>query len=352
MKLTTQIIKNLPVTEKRKVYWDSNNTGFGVRVAPTGLKTFVFMYRFQGKCQMLTIGRFRQARLEAMHRRVKTLKNALKKGEDPKVIISRKPTNGLTLDNAKPSEKILSDKEISLFWNGIERVGISKHIQIALKLMLFFGQTKKSILQTEWSHLDFEANIWTIQKKAKKELRKNLIPLLDIGSLLFRELPEDSQWVFPSAKINNGHLSETSIDQAIRYIRLSSNIPMLKASDIRRTIGINMVNSGVHYLIVKEILGFKTEDTFSFIGINQFPDYSSNSQMDLFTYKTTQTIITMNSNLKLRAFEWWHKRLLNILSIKPVILCHKKKGLAGTGSDIATIDGDHTSSGFLSKDKM
>ena len=106
MNFTNEAIKSLPVTEKRKVFWDSKQTGFGIRVAPTGLKTFVFMYRFQGKCQMLTIGRFRQARLEAMHRRVKTLKNALKKGEDPKVIISRKPTNGLTLDNAKPSENI------------------------------------------------------------------------------------------------------------------------------------------------------------------------------------------------------------------------------------------------------
>ena len=138
MKITNETIKNLPVTEKREVYWDSNNTGFGVRVAPTGLKTFVFMYRFQGKCQMLTIGRFSEERLETMFHRVRTLKKALKKGEDPKSIVSDESINRLTLGDAKPTKTILSEQEISAFWDGIERVGIPIHIKTALKLMLFF----------------------------------------------------------------------------------------------------------------------------------------------------------------------------------------------------------------------
>mgnify|MGYP001218131727 CR=1 FL=1 len=115
MNFTIKSIKSLPVTAKRKVYWDSNNTGFGVRVAPTGLKTYVFMYRYRGKSQMLTIGRFNQARLDAMYRRVNNLKIALKKGEDPKAVISSKPTSELTLKNSKAAEKILSGKEISFY---------------------------------------------------------------------------------------------------------------------------------------------------------------------------------------------------------------------------------------------
>ena len=132
MNLTIETIKSLPATEKRKVYWDSNHTGFGVRVAPTGLKTFVFMYRFQGKCQMLTIGRFPEESLEAMFHQVKNLKNALRGGDDPKLIISKETNHTLNTDNAKPVKKILSEKEISEFWNGLEKINISIQIKTAL----------------------------------------------------------------------------------------------------------------------------------------------------------------------------------------------------------------------------
>mgnify|MGYP001418572702 CR=1 FL=1 len=256
---------------------------------------------------MLTIGRFPEERLEAMFHRVKTLKEALKGGEDPKSIISNESINGFTPDYVKPTKKKLSEKEISAFWDGIERVGIPIHIKTALKLMLFFGQTKKSILQTQWSHLDFETSKWTIPKIAKKEVRINVIPLLDTGDILFGELPKVSHWAFPSSK-RNSHISEASIDQAIRYIRLASDIPMLTASNLRRTVGVNMVNAGIHCLVVKEVLGFKTEDNFPFIETHQPSNYPVNT-----TTEVTETI--NNSNFKLGAFRWWHNRLLNILSI-------------------------------------
>ena len=136
MNLTIETIKSLDVAETRKVYWDSNNTGFGIRVAPTGLKTFVFMYRFQGKCQMLTIGRFPEERLEAMFQLVKILKAALKKGEDPKSILSKESNNPLNSDNAKTTKKILSGKEISEFW---------EHFVCVL-------QTKCSGILESWGH--------------------------------------------------------------------------------------------------------------------------------------------------------------------------------------------------------
>ena len=306
MNLTIETIKSLPATEKRKVYWDSNHTGFGVRVAPTGLKTFVFMYRFQGKCQMLTIGRFPEESLEAMFHQVKSLKTALKEGDDPKLIISKEANHILNKDNAKPIKKILSEKEISELWNGLEKINLSVQIKTALKLMLFFGQTKKSILQTQWDHLDFQTNRWIIPKLEKKEIRMTVIPLLERGKALFESLPKVSKWVFPSTKRNN-HISEASLDQAIRYIRLASDIPMLTASNIRRTIGLNMVNSGTHCLVVKDILGFKTEDNFPFIDLKQLPNYS-------FRHSTEGPGRINENSLKLDAFQLWHDYLSNILT--------------------------------------
>ena len=113
MNFTKETIESLPVGNKRKVFWDSNNTGFGVRVAPTGLKSFIFMYRFQGKCQMLTIGRFLEEPLEAIFLKVATLQEALKKGKDPKLILSKESFNS---GKAKPPKKILSGQEILAFY--------------------------------------------------------------------------------------------------------------------------------------------------------------------------------------------------------------------------------------------
>ena len=45
---------------RRQVLWDSEISGFGVRVYPSGRKSFVLSYRFQGRKQLLTLGQHSQ----------------------------------------------------------------------------------------------------------------------------------------------------------------------------------------------------------------------------------------------------------------------------------------------------
>lgn len=54
------VIRNLKPEEKRKVYWCNGCPGFGLRVTPSGTKTFVYKYMSGRKSRWLTIGKYPQ----------------------------------------------------------------------------------------------------------------------------------------------------------------------------------------------------------------------------------------------------------------------------------------------------
>ena len=57
--LTDLKIRNLKPVENRRIeVWDALLPGFGVRVSPTGTKSFILMYRFSGKLRRQTFGRY------------------------------------------------------------------------------------------------------------------------------------------------------------------------------------------------------------------------------------------------------------------------------------------------------
>ena len=56
MKFTDRSIKALIASEKRYIEWKDGGGGLGIRVTPNGRKTFIFMYRFDGRARMMTLG--------------------------------------------------------------------------------------------------------------------------------------------------------------------------------------------------------------------------------------------------------------------------------------------------------
>jgi integrase len=85
LRLTTSAVTNLaaPVTGKA-VYWDDRLPGFGVRVLPSGTKTFFVQGRTEaGKQFMLTVGRFGTLAPDAAYQKAKGLLGDVAKGKDP-----------------------------------------------------------------------------------------------------------------------------------------------------------------------------------------------------------------------------------------------------------------------------
>ena len=67
MKFTDRQIKALKPRKERYEVWETNGKGFGVRVAPTGRKSFIFLYRYQGTSRRITFGNYPKVSLADGH---------------------------------------------------------------------------------------------------------------------------------------------------------------------------------------------------------------------------------------------------------------------------------------------
>jgi integrase len=83
VRLTDSRIKSISPKESRFIEWEDGETGLGVRVFPSGVKSFVFMYRFDRKPRMMTIGKYPQVQLVEARRKVAIAREELEKGVDP-----------------------------------------------------------------------------------------------------------------------------------------------------------------------------------------------------------------------------------------------------------------------------
>ncbi len=83
---TDKLLANLRPREKRYVVWEENHRRLGtlgVRVAPSGRRTWIFMYRFSGRSRMATLGLYPRMTVAAVHAAVAALMEALERGQDP-----------------------------------------------------------------------------------------------------------------------------------------------------------------------------------------------------------------------------------------------------------------------------
>jgi integrase len=84
-KFTELAIKSLQPEIKQKDYRDSLVTGLILRVSPGGTKTFRFWYRFNGKANSITLGRFGVLTLAEARNKAKRAIARVAEGEDPSV---------------------------------------------------------------------------------------------------------------------------------------------------------------------------------------------------------------------------------------------------------------------------
>lgn len=81
MKFTDKKIQNLKPKAQRYEEWEGN--GFGVRVTPRGVKSFVYLYRFEGKPRRLTLGTYPSMTLADAHQAHAEAVKKLEQGIDP-----------------------------------------------------------------------------------------------------------------------------------------------------------------------------------------------------------------------------------------------------------------------------
>jgi len=82
--LTVRLIDSIkPPQAGRVEYWDSDTPGFGLRVSASGRKTWVALYRHQGRVRRLTLGTYPTLPLADARDQAKDGLRAAAKGKDP-----------------------------------------------------------------------------------------------------------------------------------------------------------------------------------------------------------------------------------------------------------------------------
>ena len=83
MRLTDSKVKTLKPKKSRYIIWEDGGTGLGVRVSPANRKSFIFMYRFDGKPRMMTLGPYPKLKLVNARLKVAQAKDRLSQEIDP-----------------------------------------------------------------------------------------------------------------------------------------------------------------------------------------------------------------------------------------------------------------------------
>ena len=82
-RLTDRFIEALRPKAARYEVWDESRKGFGVRVTPRAVKSFVWVYHFNGRPRRLTFGTYPRISLADAGVKLAAAKNLLAKGIDP-----------------------------------------------------------------------------------------------------------------------------------------------------------------------------------------------------------------------------------------------------------------------------
>ena len=111
MKLTKHLIDNQSPGAKDIYLWDTSPLGFGVRIRPSGTKSFVYNYRANGGRSSLkrrfTIGRYGSLTLEQARKEAQKMAGRVAGGSDP---ASERAAQRRELERKKNTVAVVADE--------------------------------------------------------------------------------------------------------------------------------------------------------------------------------------------------------------------------------------------------
>jgi len=146
-------------------------------------------------------------------------------------------------------ERYLNDEEARRLLNVLntEENRLAAHV---IRLLLFTGARKSEILSARWENVDMERRVLTVP--LSKSGRARHIPLSDAALMIFKAIPRDSEWVFPSNKTGN-HMK--SVFKVWDRVRKRAGLQDVRMHDLRHSFASFLVNSGCSLYEVQKILG-------------------------------------------------------------------------------------------------
>lgn len=150
MKLTDRQVKNLKPKPERYEVWEGR--GFGIRIFPSGIKSWVYMYRFDGKSKRITFGNYPKMSIACAHEAFGKALADLEKGIDP----------GATMVNLNRENRLAPTVE-----------------DLAKEYLEKWAKPRKRSWQEDERMLTKDVVPYLEKQKAKNVSRRDILMLLD-----------------------------------------------------------------------------------------------------------------------------------------------------------------------------
>lgn len=183
------------------------------------------------------------------------------------------PADGIKKFKEKSRDRFLQAEELPRFFKALDEE-TNTNIKDYIYMLLFTGARKRNVISMKWDEIDFKRKVWRIPETKNGDSLD--IPIADeaISLLKRRRKQIKSEWVFPSATSQSGHLEEPK--RGWNRLLKKAKIKNLRIHDIRRTLGSYQAIGGSSLQIIGKSLGHKSQQaTQIYSRLNDSPVRSS-----------------------------------------------------------------------------
>jgi integrase len=158
----------------------------------------------------------------------------------------------------RPRDRVLSEREIEVFWKRLPEAEMSEGVAIILQLALVTGQRVGMVSGMAKAELELDraAPTWTLRGTRTKNRETMCVPLTELAIELIRRaiaLSGESGFVFPSP-MGNAAITPHAATRAMSRWRKTLQIKDFRVHDLRRTCATGMARLGVPRFHVSLVL--------------------------------------------------------------------------------------------------
>lgn len=131
----------------------------------------------------------------------------------------------------KAKQAALQKEQLAPWFDAVKKIGNPSQ-STYLQALLLTGARPNEIKTLRWPDIDFQWRMMTIHDKVEGE---RTIPLPPYLAQLLNALPRRNEWVFSSADLKAGHISEAN--HALTRAMQTAGLPHITPHDLRRSFG-------------------------------------------------------------------------------------------------------------------
>ena len=173
------------------------------------------------------------------------------------------PMTGLSMPYAEnPRDRVMTENEIRIFWNGIDAVSqVSSAVKCAFKLALLTGQRRAEVSGIAKQELNLTDRLWSLSKDRVKNNTAHDVPLSDLALELIDQataLSGNSPYLFPSPRNNQKPINPKALTRAWSRASKQLGFEDIVLHDFRRTCATGLQKLGVRLEVTEAILNHKS----------------------------------------------------------------------------------------------